>query len=69
MGTRRGRTELGKRYDQQAATPMVSLYFLLQRSALCIRPLRVTPAMEARLTDRVWAVEEIIALFHFRTNT
>lgn len=29
--------------------------------------LRVTPAMEARLTDRVWSIEDLIALLDRRS--
>jgi IS1 family transposase len=41
---------------------MISLYFMFYNFARVHQTLRVTPAMEAGLTDHVWSVEEIVAL-------
>jgi len=40
----------------------VSLHFMYYNFARIHQTLRVTPAMEAGITDHVWSVEEIIAL-------
>ena len=40
----------------------VSLYFLWYKFGRVHRTLRVTPAMEAGVTDHVWSVEEIMGL-------
>ena len=40
----------------------VSLYFMWYNFGRVHQTLRVTPAMEAGLTDHVWSVEEIVAL-------
>ena len=39
---------------------MVALYFMHYNYCRIHKTLRVTPAMEARLTDRVWTIEELI---------
>jgi hypothetical protein len=41
---------------------MVSLFFMWYNFGRIHQTLRVTPAMEAGLTDHVWSVEEIVAL-------
>ena len=41
---------------------MLSLYFMFYNFARVHQTLRVTPAMEAGLTDHVWSVDEIVAL-------
>ena len=40
----------------------VSLHFMYYNFARIHRTLRVTPAMEAGITDHVWSLEEIAAL-------
>jgi IS1 family transposase len=40
----------------------VALYFMFYNFCRVHQTLRVTPAMEARLTDHVWSVEELVAL-------
>jgi IS1 family transposase len=44
----------------------VALYFVYYNFCRVHQTLRVTPAMEAGLTDHVWAVEEIVALLDKR---
>jgi hypothetical protein len=41
---------------------MVSLFFMYYNFCRVYQTLRVTPAMEAGITDHVWSVEEIVAL-------
>ena len=41
---------------------MESLYFMYDNFGRVHQTLRVTPAMEAGLTDHVWTIEEIVAL-------
>jgi hypothetical protein len=45
---------------------MVSLYFMYYNFARVHQTLRVTPAMEARIADHVWSVEEIVGLLDAR---
>ena len=40
----------------------VELYFMYYNFGRVHQTLRVTPAMEARVSDHVWSVEEIVAL-------
>ena len=40
----------------------VSLYFMYYNFARIHRTLRVTPAMEAGVSDHVWSLEEIAGL-------
>jgi hypothetical protein len=40
----------------------IALYFAYYNFVRVHQTLRVTPAMEAGLTDHVWSVEELIAL-------
>ena len=40
---------------------MVALYFMFYNFGRVHQALRVTPAMEAGISDHVWAIEEIIA--------
>ena len=42
--------------------PMVSLYFMYYNFGRVHQTLRVTPAMEAGLSDHVWSIEEIVGL-------
>ena len=41
---------------------MVSLYFLYYNFGRVHQTLRVTPAMEAGVSDHIWSIEEIVAL-------
>jgi len=41
---------------------MVALYFMWYNFGRIHQTLRVTPAMEAGVTDHVWSVEEIVGL-------
>jgi hypothetical protein len=41
---------------------MVALHFLYYNFGRVHKTLRVTPAMEAGLTDHIWSLEEIAAL-------
>ena len=42
--------------------PMMSLYFAYYNFVgLIRRPLRVTPAMEAGITDHIWDLKELLA--------
>ena len=41
---------------------MVSLYLMYYNFGRVHQTLRVTPAMEAGLSDHVWSVEEIVGL-------
>ncbi len=43
---------------------MVALHFMHYNFARVHQTLRVTPAMEAGLSDHVWTVEEIVALLN-----
>jgi len=49
-----------KKLENHAA--MVALYFMYYNFARVHQTLRVTPAMEARISDHVWSIEEIVAL-------
>lgn len=49
-----------KKVENHAA--MLSLYFMFYNFARVHQTLRVTPAMEAKIADHVWSVEEIVAL-------
>jgi len=40
----------------------VALYFMYYNFVRIHKTLRVTPAMEAGLTDHVWSMEELVAL-------
>ena len=40
----------------------VALYFVHYNFARIYRSLRVTPAMEAGISDHVWSLEEIVGL-------
>jgi IS1 family transposase len=44
---------------------MVALYFMHYNFCRVHKTLRVTPAMEAGLTDHVWKIEELISLIGF----
>ena len=41
---------------------MVALYFMYYNFGRVHQTLRVTPAMEAGISDHVWSIEEIVAL-------
>jgi hypothetical protein len=41
---------------------MVALHCMYYNFCRIHQTLRVTPAMEAKLTDRVWGIEELVAL-------
>ena len=41
---------------------MMSLYFKHYNFARVHQTLRVTPAMEAGISDHVWSIEEIVGL-------
>jgi hypothetical protein len=41
---------------------MMALYFMYYDFCRIHQTLRVTPAMEAGISDQVWSIEEIIAL-------
>jgi hypothetical protein len=49
-----------KKLENHAA--MVSLYFMFYNFGRVHQTLRVTPAMEAGISDHVWSIEEIVAL-------
>jgi len=49
-----------KKVENHAAA--VALYFMWYNFGRVHQTLRVTPAMEARVSDHVWTVEEIVAL-------
>src|SRR6202051_949982 len=49
-----------KKLENHAA--MVALYFMYYNFGRMHQTLRVTPAMEAGITDHVWSIEEIVGL-------
>jgi hypothetical protein len=49
-----------KKVENHAAA--LALYFVYYNFARVHQTLRVTPAMEAGLTDHVWTIAEIVAL-------
>ena len=49
-----------KKLDNHAA--MVSLYFMYYNFGRVHQTLRVTPAMEAGISDHVWTISEIVGL-------
>ena len=49
-----------KKLENHAA--MVALYFMYYNFARVHQTLRVTPAMEAGISDHVWSIEEIVGL-------
>ncbi len=51
-----------KKIENHAA--MVALYFMYYNFARVHQTLRVTPAMEAGVSDHVWSVEEIVGLLN-----
>lgn len=63
MGVRRF-TRLTNAFSKKAENHAhaVSLFFTFYNFCRIHKTLRVTPAMEAGLTDHVWSVEEIVAL-------
>lgn len=63
MGMRRF-TRLTNAFSKKVANHAhaVAIYFMHYNFARVHQTLRVTPAMEAGLTDHVWSLEEIAAL-------
>jgi len=59
-GSRGSRIPFQKKIENHAAA--VELYFMYYNFGRVHQTLRVTPAMEARVSDHVWSVEEIVAL-------
>jgi hypothetical protein len=53
-----------KKVENLAAA--AALHFMYYNFARVHQTLRVTPAMEAGLTDHVWSLEEIVALMDRR---
>ena len=53
-----------KKLENHAAT--VALYFMYYNFARVHQTLRVTPAMEAGVSDHVWSIEEIVRLLEGR---
>lgn len=51
-----------KKIDNHAAA--ISLYFMYYNFCRIHQTLRVTPAMEAKLTDHVWSIEELVSLLN-----
>ena len=51
---------MGRRLDMDGHA--IALYFACYNFCRIHQTLRVTPAMEARLTDHVWNVEELAML-------
>src|SRR5713101_7734645 len=49
-----------KKLENHAA--MVALYFMYYNFGRVHQTLRVTPAMEAGISDHVWSIEEIVGL-------
>jgi len=46
----------------------IALHFAHYNFCRVHQTLRVTPAMEARLTDHVWTLEELVGLLDRRAN-
>jgi hypothetical protein len=60
-----------KRVQQEAGKSrrhMVALYFMHYNFCRVHKTLRVTPAMEAGLTDHVWTLEELVTLLHHKSS-
>ena len=57
-------TRLTNGYSKKVAnhSAMVSIYFMFYNFARVHASLRVTPAMEAGISDHVWSIDEIIGL-------
>ena len=53
-----------KRLEHHA--PTVALYFMYYNFGRVHQTVRVTPAMEAGVSDHVWSVEEIVRLLEGR---
>jgi hypothetical protein len=47
----------------------LSLYFVFYNFARIHKPLRVSPAMAAGISDRLWSMEDIVALIAAREDT
>jgi hypothetical protein len=48
-----------KKYENHKAA--IALHFAYYNFCQIHRTLRVTPAMEAKITDRVWAIADLLA--------
>jgi hypothetical protein len=48
-----------KKYENHKAA--IALHFAYYNFCQIHRTLRVTPAMEAKITDRVWTIRELLA--------
>ena len=46
---------------------MLAIYFLYYNFCRVHQTLRVTPAMEARIADHVWSIEEMVKLLDGRS--
>ena len=57
-------TRLTNAFSKKLAnhTAMTAVYFMFYNFGRVHQTLRVTPAMEAKVSDRVWSVEEIVGL-------
>jgi hypothetical protein len=55
-----------KKLENHAA--MVALYFMFYNFARVHQTLRVTPAMEAGISDHVWNIAEIVNLLDERSG-
>ena len=55
---------LTNRFSKKVENVMhaVALHFMYYNFARVYQTLRVTPAMEARVTDHVWTIDEIVKL-------
>jgi hypothetical protein len=66
-GMRNGSKKDGQSFDltspkRPTILPITSLYFMHYNYCKIHQTIRVTPAMEAGLTDHVWEIEELLAL-------
>ena len=51
-----------RRMRRENHAAMVALYFMYYNFGRVHQTLRVTPAMEAGISDHVWSIEEIVRL-------
>jgi hypothetical protein len=66
-GLRRGEYSLGLSSHSPQFHLLVALYFMYNNFCRVHQTLRVTPAMEAGLTDHVWSLEELVGLLDQKT--
>ena len=66
MGMRRFTNAFSKKLENLEAN--VALYFMHYNFCRIHQTLRVTPAMEAEISDHVWTLEEIVALIDQDSN-